>query len=314
MITRNSAWARATILAAVTAALVPVTTQAATPDSLGTITTDVYLGSTVTTTGVSVGWKIGTVANSTELVSEIGFTLQSVTPTGGSTTVPSGFGSTAGITGGFCVELAQNVHVPSTGITYDWVPINRLDFASAPGSGANAAQSSGIASGGIGVSKAVLVQLLFDQYSAPLVPNGSASATVQNNRAAFQIALWKFTHQQLNGSVAASNWSLNYTAGSTATDTFGYVTVPSSGDAAIIATASSYISTVLSLYNAHGDSYRGTTPLIGLASGSPDSYQDLIAVSNNPNFASPVPETSTWAAAGFVALAIGGTAWRRMRR
>ncbi|HTH48220.1 MAG TPA: hypothetical protein VMB21_11965 [Candidatus Limnocylindria bacterium] len=282
--------------------------HATTPDSLGTITTDVYVGSTVTSTGVGVGWKIGTVANSTEWVTEIGFTLQSVTPTGGSSSVPAGFGSTAGITGGFCVELGQNVSVPST-VTYDWVPLNRLDFATA-GTG----QSAGVAAGGIGVSKAVLVQLLFDQFYAPLVPNGSAPTTVQDNRSAFQIALWKFTHQQLNGSVAASNWSLNYTSGSTASDTFGYVTTPSTGDAAILSTASSYISTVLALYNSVGDSYHGTTPLIGLASGSPNNYQDLIAVSNNPNFASPVPETSTWAAVGFVALAIGGTAWRRIRR
>ena len=161
------------------------------------------------------------------------------------------------------------------------------------------------------MSKAVLVQLLFDHYYAPLAPSASSTSTVQDNRTAFQIALWKFTHQQLNGTVAASNWSLNYTTGSTTSDTFGYVTTPSTGDAAILATASSYISTVLGLYNSVGDSYRGTTPLIGLA--SPD-YQDLIAVSNNPNFASPVPEASTWAAAGFVALAIGGTAWRRTRR
>ncbi len=310
MITRNSAWFRAAILAAATAALVPMTTQATTPGSLGSITTDVYIGSTVTSTGVGVGWKIGTVANSTEWVTEIGFTLDSVTLNGGTSQVPAGFGSTAGITGGFCVELGQNVSVPST-VTYDFVPLSRLDYSTAPGSGSGAAQSAGVASGGIGTSKAVLIQLLFDQYYAPLVPNASASTTVQNNRSAFQIALWKITHQQLNGTVAASNWSLNYTSGSTASDTFGYVTTPSSGDAAIIATASGYISSVLALYNTYGDSYHGTTPLIGLASAD---YQDLIAVSNNPNFASPVPETSTWAAAGFVALAIGGTAWRRLRR
>ena len=44
---------------------------------------------------------------------------------------------------------------------------------------------------------------------------------------------------------------------------------------------------MLSAYSSVGDSYKGTTPLMALGSGD---YQDLIVVSNNPNFASPVPE------------------------
>lgn len=309
MTIRNTSWARTAILTAVAAVLAPAALQAATPGAFGSITTDVYINSTVASTGVGVSWKIGT-ATQTEWATEIGFTLQSVTPNGGSTTVPAGFGSTAGITGGFCVELAQNVSVPST-VTYEWVPLSRLDYYTGAAPGSGAAQSSGVASGGIGLSKAVLVQLLFDQYYAPLAPSASSTTTVQDNRTAFQIALWKFTHQQLNGTVAASNWSLNYTAGSTASDTFGYVSTPSSGEASILSSASSMISSVLTAYNSVGNSYKGTTPLIGLASAD---YQDLIVVSNNPNFASPVPEASTWAAVGFVALAIGGTAWRRTRR
>lgn len=293
-------------LAVAATACAPTLLQAAVPGAYGNITFDLYLDSTVTSTrSIGVSWKIGTVANAgTEAPTQIGITLQSVTPNGGSSSVPSGFGSTAGITGGFCTELGQSVGLQN-GLSYEWVPLNKLDYYD------NIAQESGISAGGIGTSKAVLVQILFDKYYTSIAPAAGASTTVQDNRAAFQVALWKLTHQAVNGTVAASNWSLNYTAGSTTTDTFGYITTPSAADLNVLTPAQTYITAVIAQYATSGDSYVGTTKLLGLASST---TQDLLVVSNNPNFVSAVPETSTWAAAGFVALAIGGTAWRRTRK
>jgi hypothetical protein len=234
-----------------------------------------------------------------------------VTPTGGSSTVPSGFGAVAGKTGGFCSEIAQNVNVPATGLSYEWVPLNRLDYYSAPGSGSNAGTSAGIDNGGIGVAKAVLVSILFDQAYAGIAPAGGSTTTVQQNRSAFQLALWKLTHQKIDTTVAAANWSLNYTGGSGASDTFGYITSPAAGaETTIVNQANSYVSAVLAQYNISGLNYTPTTKLIALEDST---GQDLITVSTNPSYFSAVPEPSTWAAIGFLGVAVGGTAWRRRR-
>lgn len=285
---------------------------AAVPGAYGTLTFDLFTDTTTTSGSVSSNWKVGSVANEGTLPAiEIGFTLKSVTPNGGSSTVPSGFGASVGKTGGFCSEIAQNVNVPATGLNYEWVPLNRLAYYSAPGSGSNAATSSGIDNGGIGVAKAVLVSILFDQAYAGIAPAGSASTTVQQNRSAFQLALWKLTHQKIDTTVAAANWSLNYTGGSGASDTFGYITSPAAGaETTIVNQATSYVNAVIAQYNTSGNGYSPTTKLIALEDAT---GQDLIAVSTNPSYFSAVPEPSTWAAIGFLGLAVGGTAWRRRK-
>lgn len=286
--------------------------NAAVPGAYGTITFDLFTDSTTTSGSVGTNWKVGSVANEGTLPAiEIGFTLSSVTPNGGSSTVPSGFGGAAGKTGGFCVEIAQNVNVPASGLTYEWVPLNRLDYYSAPGSGSNAATSFGIDNGGIGVAKAVLVSILFDQAYAGIAPAGSSTTTVQQNRSAFQLALWKLTHQKIATTVAAANWSLNYTGTTGANDTFGYITSPAAGaETTILNQATTYVNAVIAQYNLSGNSYNPTTKLIALESST---GQDLIAVSNNSAYFSAVPEPSTWAAIGFLGLAVGGTAWRRRK-
>ncbi len=300
------------LLTLAAAILSGVDSHAAVPGAYGTMTFDLYLDSTTTSGSIGTNWKVGSVANEGTLpVVEIGFTLQTVTPNGGSSTVPSGFGASAGKTGGFCSEIAQNVNVPGTGLSYEWVPLNRLDYYTSPGGSAAANQSTGIDAGGIGVAKAVLVSILFDQAYSGLAPAGSASTTVQQNRSAFQLALWKLTHQKIDTTIAAANWSFNYTAGSGASDTFGYITSPAAGaETTIAAQASSYVSAVLAQYNTSGNSYTPTTKLIAFESST---GQDLIAVSTNPSYFSAVPEPSTWAAMGFLGLVVGGTAWHRRK-
>ena len=78
----------------------------------------------------------------------------------------------------------------------------------------------------------------------------------------------------------------------------------------IVNQANSYVSAVLAQYNISGLSYTPTTKLIALEDST---GQDLITVSTNPSYFSAVPETSTWAAIGFLGFAVGGTAWRRRR-
>ena len=293
-------------------ALASTAATAAVPGAYGTLTFDLFTDTTTTSGSVGMNWKVGSVANEGTLPAiEIGFTLKSVTPAGGSSTVPSGFGASVGKTGGFCSEIAQNVNVPATALTYEWVPLNRLDYYSAPGSGSNAGTSAGVDNGGIGVAKAVLVSILFDQAYSGLAPASGATTTVQQNRSAFQLALWKLTHQKIDTTVAAANWSMNYTSSSGASDTFGYITSPAAGaETTIVNQANSYVSAVLAQYNISGLSYTPTTKLIALEDST---GQDLITVSTNPSYFSAVPETSTWAAIGFLGFAVGGTAWRRRR-
>jgi hypothetical protein len=298
MMNRNSIQ-RAAMLAAVVAALAPAAAQT----TLGTATTTINItDSTVTTTTIAnnLSWTVGS-STSQNLSGGngggpmISFTANSYTLTGQSAV---SFGNT----GGFCVELGQGVSVPGT-YTYNYVGLQYLDYQSNSG-GNGTGDYSGIANTGIGTAKAALVQYLFNNYYTAIAPATPASSTVQQNRAAFQFALWKLVTQNISGSVATANWSLNASANPTG-NTFGYTIAPSGTDATILSQAQSEITAVINAYNTN-PTPSATVQLIGLQSSS---YQDLIQV-----LPTAVPETSTWAAAGFAAVAIGGTAWRRTRK
>jgi hypothetical protein len=165
----------------------------------------------------------------------------------GGSTIPINNGSYIG----FCGEIQQPINVDT--YMHSNKPMVMLDIASA-GMGA----SSGIASGGIGVTKAKLVNILFDRhYAGRYKDNWNLKTTV-----AFQLALWEFIHE----SESTEAWTLFDDMSSLATfRNNGYDTNRNDGDWALVSEGvmlgEQYIQDVLTH---NPQDYTPTLQIIGL--------------------------------------------------
>ena len=196
----------------------------------------------------------------------------------------------------FCAELGQPVT-----LDYDYFgvlePMFQQDAVAAlGGSTAGSGRGTGIAIGGIGSEKAKYLQILFDQsYLGNALTDWS-----QQEAAAFQLALWKLTHE---AATPPSPQSLDLGGSYGSGAHFGYngdATVPSG----LYDAANTLVGSVLGAVG----SYVGPTKweLIALTN---TTEQDLITATLL------IPEPQTWALVSGLGLMllVGVRRWRHGR-
>lgn len=200
----------------------------------------------------------------------------------------------------FCVELEEGITFGSS-YTHDVTTLSAV-APSASGLG----KGAGISSSGIGSYKADLVQILFDQY---YTSSGGANPAAWSdiNAAAFQLSLWKLTHEDPQSGSPLANTSLYLGTGpDTVKAHFGYYKgAEETGDPYV--TAQSWVDAVIATYNA--GPHTPVLSLMPLTNEAPFAgFQDLITVTL-------VPEPQEWALGcglGLFAL-VGVRRWRRSR-
>lgn len=194
---------------------------------------------------------------------------------------------------GFCAELGQSFTLgASYNAPFSSYQHDTVEALSASTAGAD--EGAGIAAGGIGITKAEYLQILFDQAYA----GTTLASWTEESAAAFQLALWKLTHEAASPpSPSTLDLGLSYGSGAH----FGHDGTASAPSASLYTAADTLVSSVLT---AHA-TYSGPTTW------------DLIALTdvNNQDFITAVliPEPTSWALGsglGLMAL-VGVRRWRR---
>lgn len=155
----------------------------------------------------------------------------------------------------FCGEIAQMLDGPTTFIHTN-KPLGNMTMLTA-GTGA----SYGIDIGGIGTQKARLVNMLFDLRYAGRRANDDWNS---DTAAAFQLALWEFTHESLG----TGAWTLFDSSPSATFHNYGFDPLDSR-----LVLGEQYIQEVVAYNAAHQDDYMPTLQLVGLIN---EEYQDII--------------------------------------
>ena len=183
----------------------------------------------------------------------------------------------------FCAELEEDLSLDKT-YDYDQVETSTLSPHTL---GLNhSAWGAAIASNGVGATKADYVQILFDKYYGSSDPTASYWST--NNQIAFQLALWKLTHEDWTANNATTLLKLGNNGNSPLTGNhFGFYASTNPSPSSAFDLAQTWVNAVIAAQVAGTYSEIGTWTLMPLSKESTTSppdvdQQDLMTVVPEP--------------------------------
>lgn len=200
----------------------------------------------------------------------------------------------------FCAELQQSIELGTSYPLPTEAAFQREAVAVLDNATAGTAKSAGIDTGGVGTQKATYLQILFNQAYA----GTTLSAWTADTAGAFQLAVWKLTHEPLVAG-ALSITTLDLGASDPGGAHFGWYgtdpTVPSTG---FYTAAQTLVDNVLAAY----PTYNPADDVWELMALTDDVHQDLITVFQ-------VPEPEFWALGSGLGLMllVGLRRWRHGR-